>query len=81
MTDTPESGNGQATGAPQSFLPFDPAQLTKLRMTQAELARLFAVSKQTVSQWIKRGVIVAGPEERRANPRSIPAKLRQAIRA
>ena len=27
------------------------------------------------------GVIVAGPDERRANPRSIPAKLRWAIRA
>lgn len=64
MTDTPESGNGQAPGAPQSFLPFDPAQLTKLRMTQAELARLFEVSKQTVSQWLKRGVIVAGPDGR-----------------
>lgn len=30
---------------------------------------------------VSENVIVAGPEERRANPRSIPAKLRQAIRA
>jgi 16S rRNA (cytosine1402-N4)-methyltransferase len=31
--------------------------------------------------YVSENVIVAGPEERRSNPRSIPAKLRQAIRA
>jgi 16S rRNA (cytosine1402-N4)-methyltransferase len=34
----------------------------------------------TYSQ-VSDGVIVAGPEERRNNPRSVPAKLRWAIRA
>lgn len=45
-------------------MPFDPAQLTKLRVTQAELARLFEVSRETVSQWVKRGIVIAGPDGR-----------------
>lgn len=64
MTSDHESGTGQAPTAPQSFLPFDPAQLTKLRVTQAELARLFEVSRETVSQWVKRGIVIAGPDGR-----------------
>lgn len=64
MTSDHESGTGQAPTSPQSFLPFDPAQLTKLRVTQAELARLFEVSRETVSQWVKRGIVIAGPDGR-----------------
>lgn len=56
--------NGQAPAAPQSFLPFDPRDLTKLRMTQAELARMFDVSRECVSQWVRKGIVVAGPDGR-----------------
>jgi hypothetical protein len=87
MTGEPETGTGQASDAPQSHLPFDPAQLTKLRVTQAELARMFGVSRECVSQWVKKGVVVAGPDGRIDPHRAVsdvmkktdPARLRAKI--
>lgn len=43
-----------------SLLPPDPA----LRVKQSEFARLVGVSRQTVSQWVKKGVIVPYPDGR-----------------
>ncbi|MFT3791996.1 MAG: hypothetical protein QM741_13175 [Rudaea sp.] len=47
-----------------SFLPFDPADLVAMRVLPAEFARMVGVSKQSVSQWIKRGTIHLGPDGR-----------------
>lgn len=39
-------------------LPFDPADLAQgVRVNQADFARMCGVSRQTVSQWVKRGTI------------------------
>lgn len=47
-----------------SLLPFNPADLVRIRVLPAELARAFDVSKQTVSQWEKKGWIARGPDGR-----------------
>jgi hypothetical protein len=47
-----------------SLLPFDPAELTAVRVKPAEFARLVKMSKQTVSQWVKKGIISLGPDGR-----------------
>ena len=47
-----------------SLLPFDPADLVRMRVLPSELARAFDVSKQTVSQWEKKGWISRGPDGR-----------------
>jgi len=64
MTSEHESTAESEVGAPPSFLPFDPAELTSLRVTQAELARMFGVSRQAVSQWVKKGILSFGPDGR-----------------
>lgn len=64
MTSDHERTAGGETGAPSSLLPFDPTELTSLRVTQAELARMFGVSRQAVSQWVKKGILSFGPDGR-----------------
>ena len=56
----------QPVGTPEKTsesLPFlaDAAELLKVRITPSEFARLLGVSKQTVSQWIKKGHIAINP--------------------
>lgn len=46
----------------QPWLSFSPGDMAGMRVKPAELARMFDVSKQTVSQWIKKGVITKGPD-------------------
>ncbi len=46
----------------QPWLSFSPDDLTGLRVRQSELARMFEVSRNTVSQWVKKGWITAGPD-------------------
>jgi len=63
---TPASGQQRTDGTDlrPSLLPFDPDQLTAVRIRPAEFARLCRVSKQTVSNWIKKGVVSLGPDGR-----------------
>lgn len=64
MTDETQNPAASAPEAPQSFLPFDPRQLTALRMRPVQIAELFGVSKQCVSQWIKKGILTIGADGR-----------------
>lgn len=54
---------GQREARP-SLLPFDPAQLTAVRVKPVEFARMCGVSRQAVSKWIKRGLFTVGPDGR-----------------
>ncbi|MBS0194777.1 MAG: hypothetical protein JSR34_11075 [Proteobacteria bacterium] len=47
-----------------SLLPFDPADLMAMRVLPSEFARMCGVSKQTVSQWIKKGTVSLLPDGR-----------------
>lgn len=59
----------------------------KIRVLPAELARMFDVSKQTVSQWIKQGKVTLGPDgrldpqiaARQVMENSDPARLRARV--
>ncbi len=56
-----QAGERPEDGRPAP-LPFDPAELVALRVLPAQFARMCEVSKQTVSQWIKRGIVTLGPD-------------------
>lgn len=70
-----------------SLLPFDPGDLLAMRVLPAEFARMVGVSKQAVSQWIKRGTIELGPDgrlepkraARQVIERTDPARLRARV--
>ncbi len=62
-SETQHAPNGAPEQRP-SLLPFDPVDLVALRVLPAEFARMLGVSKQTVSQWIKRGIVTLGPDGR-----------------
>lgn len=54
--------DGRAAGVPEAStsapLPFDPSTLAQgVRVSQADFARLAGVSRQTVSQWVRKGKI------------------------
>lgn len=53
--------SGQLDGQP-STLPFDPADLVKMRVTPARFATMCNVSRQAVSKWIKKGWVTLGPD-------------------
>lgn len=55
------SRSGGAFGQP-STLPFDPADLVKMRVTPARFATMCSVSRQAVSKWIKKGWVTLGPD-------------------
>lgn len=55
---TPDRG----TGGQPSTLPFDPADLVKMRVTPARFATMCGVSRQAVSKWIKKGWVTLGPD-------------------
>lgn len=56
------SDNQPAKKQRPSTLPFDPGDMLSVRVRPADLARMWQVSKQAVSQWIKRGVISTYPD-------------------
>lgn len=68
-------------------MPFDPAQLMGMRVRPADFARLCGVSKQAVSQWVKRGTIALLPDgtldpvqaSRQVLENSDPSRLRARI--
>lgn len=45
-----------------SLLPFNPADLVAMRVLPAQFAALVGVSKQSVSRWIKKGIVTLGPD-------------------
>lgn len=64
MTLTPEM-EPEAPSAPgPSLLPFNPVDLIEVRILPAHFARMMDVSRQTVSQWVKRGIVKLGPDGR-----------------
>lgn len=70
-----------------SLLPFDPADLVAIRVSPAQFARMVGVSKQSVSRWIKLGIVTLGPDgkfdpsvaTRHVIERSDPARMRARI--
>lgn len=48
----------------QDYLSFNPADLVSMRVRPAGLARLFNVTRNTVSQWIKKGIVTLGSDGR-----------------
>lgn len=46
------------------MLPFDPAELTAIRIRPVDFAKLCGVTRQAVSKWIKNGTITLGPDGR-----------------
>lgn len=58
---TDSTPNRRASGQP-STLPFDPADLVKMRVTPARFATMCDVSRQAVSKWIKKGWVTLGPD-------------------
>lgn len=84
MTDEHKNELG---GVRPSPLPFDPSELTAVRVRPAVFARMCQVSKQCVSQWIKEGKITRGPDglidptlaARQVFERSDPTRLRARV--
>lgn len=64
MTAHEKGGGRELDGRRPSLLPFDPVDLVGMRVLPADLARAFGVSKQTVSQWEKKGWVSRGPDGR-----------------
>lgn len=87
MTAAPKHGAGSSPDTRPSLLPFNPADLVAMRMRPAAFAAICCVSKQTVSQWIKRGTVTLGPDgmldpavaTRQVLERTDPARLRARI--
>jgi len=69
------------------MLPFDPRELVAMRVRPAQFATMCSVSRQTVSQWTRKGWITPGPDGlidpiaatrqllQRANPARIRARI------
>lgn len=46
------------------MLPFNPSELTAIRVTKAQFARMCGVSRQAVTKWVQRGYFSVGPDDR-----------------
>jgi transcriptional regulator with XRE-family HTH domain len=62
MTHEANGNDRKGAGTRASFLPFNPVDLVAMRVSPAQFARMVGVSKQAVSQWIKRGTVTLGPD-------------------
>lgn len=87
MTPPKNPGNPAPQNKPLS-LPFDPANLAQgIRVRPAEFSRMCDVSRQTVSRWVKNGVVLLYPDgtlnpadaAKRVIGYTDPAKLRARI--
>lgn len=87
VTRTMESPENPTDKGPLS-LSFDPATLTQgIRVKPAQFARMCNVSRQTVSRWVKRGLVHLFPDgtldpaasSRRVIDKTDPARLRALI--
>lgn len=82
-----ERQDGRSSTSPQQGLDFDPRDLMSMRMRPAEFARLCKVSRQSVSVWIKQGLVTLGPDglldpvkaSREILARADPARLRARV--
>jgi hypothetical protein len=87
MTEETKSSEKEVSMRRSSTLPFEPADLVAMRVLPSEFARMVGVSKQAVSQWIKRGTITLGPDgrveprtaTRQVMERTDPAKMRARV--
>jgi len=69
------------------LLPFDPAELLAIRVRPSQFASMCSVSRQTVSQWARKGWIALGPDglvdpvaaSRQLLKRADPARVRARI--
>lgn len=85
-TDVEAAETGRASSS-QPMLGFNPQDMVSMRVRPAQFARMCEVSKQSVSDWIKRGVITLGPDglidpvaaSRQVFERTDPARLRARV--
>ncbi len=78
---------------PSSTLPFDPDEVSVVRLNQAQIAELFGVSRQAVNQWVKSGKVtpfadgtldptrVAKELARNADPRKLRNRIFRRLNA
>lgn len=57
-----DSASASLADAQPSTLPFNPADLVKMRVSPARFAKMCGVSRQSVSKWVKNGWIRPGPD-------------------
>jgi predicted transcriptional regulator len=62
MTEAMTTDESKEKNYRPSTLPFDAADVMDLRVRPADLARMLDVSKQAVSQWIKKGTVSTYPD-------------------
>lgn len=91
MTDAqkapPEVPGNDRASSTQPMLTFNPQDLIAMRVKPAQFARMCMVSKQAVSDWIKKGVITLGPDglldpvvaSRHVLDRTDPARIRARV--
>lgn len=87
MTGRRDDTLSAGAGPRPSLLPFDPDQLTAIRVRPVEFATMCSVSRQAVSKWIKKGLFTVGPDGRfdpahawrQVFKHSDPAKLRARV--
>lgn len=62
VTRPPAAGADALLTARPSLLPFDPKDMLGIRVRPAGYAAMCGVSRQSVSQWVKKGWITLGPD-------------------
>lgn len=76
MTTPPQNLESTLAGPGQSRLQFPDAELMVVRLLPAEFSRIVGVSKQTVSRWLRNGIVTLGADGRLDPTRA----MRQLIR-
>ena len=76
MTNQPDAYANPETRGKSLILPFQSsdAEMQGIRVTRAEFSRLMGCSKQAVTDWVKSGRVVVGPDGR-FDPRQAVASL------
>lgn len=62
VTSAPAEAREALLGTRPSLLPFDPKDMLAIRVRPASFATMCGVSRQSVSQWVKKGWITLGPD-------------------
>jgi len=75
-TAPPETAHHEPSGTPQPFLPFAGDELLRVRVRQADFARMLGVDKATVCRWVQKGVITLGADGRVDPQRAMQQLLR-----
>jgi len=87
VTAAKNSASGELLDPRPQLLPFDPAELLAIRVRPSQFASMCSVSRQTVSQWARKGWIALGPDglvdpvaaTRQLLKRADPARVRARI--